>query len=89
MTSEDKEHLMLVRGLPLEQASGILLELRKKKWISVIDALPEKPMFVIAHKSNGLVLGLYFSADREFRYSDQDQTDQVTHWMPLPEPPKV
>lgn len=60
------------------------------KWISVKDRLPELASFVIAYKKNGLVLGLYFSADEEFRYGrDCDQTKQVTHWMPLPKPPII
>jgi len=61
----------------------------KPKWISVEDDLPELATFVICHKKNGLVLGLYYSADREFRYAEQIQRNQVTHWMPLPEPPNT
>jgi len=59
------------------------------EWISVKDQLPKSPKFVIAYKKNGLVLGLYFGADKEFRYGEISQTNQVTHWMPLPSPPKT
>lgn len=60
----------------------------KTDWIKVEDKLPNLSTFVIAYKKNGKVLGLYYSADKEFYYSQVDQTNQVTHWMPLPEPPK-
>jgi hypothetical protein len=56
----------------------------KSKWISVKDSLPKQASFVIAHKDNGLTLGLYYNADNEFMYGEIDQTSQVTHWMPLP-----
>jgi len=58
------------------------------EWISVKTELPKLPQFLIAHKKNGLVLGLYYNADKEFVYGKEDQTNQVTHWMPLPTPPK-
>ena len=57
------------------------------KWISVEDRLPKLASFVIAYKDNGLVLGLYFNADSEFKYGEIDQTSQVTHWMSLPDKP--
>ena len=52
----------------------------KLRWIPVEEKLPESHCFLVAKKKNGLVLGLYFSSDKEFRYGEFDQTDQVTHW---------
>lgn len=60
----------------------------KQQWISVKDRLPKRASFVIGFKDNSLVLGLYYNADMEFKYGKENQTKQVTHWMPLPEPPK-
>lgn len=59
-----------------------------QEWISVENELPKLASFIIAYKINGLVLGLYFNADKEFMYGRTEQTNQVTHWMPLPNPPK-
>lgn len=60
----------------------------KTEWISVKDRLPEHPGFIIAHKTNGLVVGLHYNMSNKFTYGQLDQTSQVTHWMPLPQPPK-
>lgn len=57
-------------------------------WIPVSERLPDPSKFVIAHKRNGLVLGLYYNTDNEFMYGREDQTNQVTHWMPLPNAPE-
>jgi len=59
------------------------------KWIDVNDRLPKQATFVNAYKKNGLVLGLYFNSDKEFKYGKDDQSNQVTHWMPLPSPPLI
>lgn len=58
------------------------------EWIDVNERLPEKAKFVIIHKHNGHVFGAYYNADSMFMYGEIDQTDQVTHWMPLPSPPQ-
>lgn len=57
-------------------------------WIRVTEKLPEKAGFVICHKHNGLITALYFDSDNKFWYNEIEQTQQVTHWQPLPEPPK-
>jgi len=80
---------MLLADLPCLKLpiSAPKSEEREMGWISVEDRLPMIANFVIAHKKNGLTLGLYYSADKEFRYGQEDQTSQVTHWMPLPPKP--
>jgi hypothetical protein len=68
--------------------AAFCLDKREKEtgWIPVEERLPKPATFVIARKHNGLRLGLYFNADHEFMYGrEQDETRQVTHWMPLPE----
>ena len=56
-----------------------------KEWVSVKDRLPEK-------RSKYLVYGNYWKAhtaiwgiDKRFKCVDPDE---ITHWMPLPKPPK-
>ena len=54
-----------------------------QRWISVEDELPEEPTFLIAKKLNGLVLGLFYNANKDFMYGEIIQTPQVTHWRPI------
>jgi len=65
-------------------------------WIPVSERLPEEyqhengePM-----EFNVMILGskipttLCFNGDEWFEWSDWDKSYDITHWMPLPEPPK-
>lgn len=59
------------------------------KWISVGDRLPEKNGDYLAYTRDGIVWPYFFTAssgvwEDTLGYS----TDTVTHWMPLPAPPK-
>ena len=65
------------------------------EWISVEERLPEeKPYrleFLIGCKSNGVVHEiLYNSKTQKFVSIDKGNFElkNVTHWMPLPEPPE-
>jgi hypothetical protein len=51
------------------------------QWISVKDRLPKLGTVVLVAKDIGSVNTTYFGVNG-FR------DEQVTHWMPLPEPPK-
>ena len=54
----------------------------KPRWISVEERLPEK-------NGKTLVYDLRFGIGSAFFcYDSWDDMDNVTHWMPLPEPPK-
>jgi hypothetical protein len=68
------------------------------EWISVNDRLPEKCIDVIVAKQNGRVFAMTFRQERgdkcmKFHWLGEggwyDQHSQVTHWMPLPEPPSM
>lgn len=57
------------------------------KWISVKDKLPEFEAEVIVYvKNQGIFFGAY--ADKVWWRTYTKISGQVTHWMPLPEPPK-
>ncbi|MBR5594025.1 MAG: DUF551 domain-containing protein [Bacteroidaceae bacterium] len=56
---------------------------RKQEWISVEEMLPEDSMTVITFNMSGEVDADYYAA---YSLGFTDKT--VTHWMPLPEPPK-
>lgn len=65
------------------------------EWISVEDRLPEESCECLTVDKLGLVLQVSYSGrHRAFNASDGDDGDKwkvggVTHWMPLPEPPKM
>ena len=70
---------------------------RKQEWISVEERLPEESGAYLAHTALRNISVLDYSARHELFYSfDSYSTDMaesfaigVTHWMPLPEPPKM
>lgn len=57
------------------------------KWIPVTERLPEETTDVLTYRKGGILVeslcnGIWGDDDEEFVLF------QVTHWMPLPEPPK-
>jgi len=68
------------------------------EWISVKDKLPGKINIsgqqikvFIAAENNGykpLIVCAYWTSGNRFIKYPNDYTDRVTHWMPLPDPPK-
>jgi hypothetical protein len=60
----------------------------EQEWVSVKDRLPDvgcDVLFMCENKSYGV--GAYSDTYRDF-FSGQFPVKGVTHWMPLPEPPK-
>ena len=58
------------------------------EWISVKDRLPENEKWVtVGNNKFGVFIGQYFSSLGEFACKDI-LIEKVTHWMPLPKPPK-
>lgn len=59
------------------------------KWISVKDRLPDDCVEVLVYDTDcGIVIGWYNKKDDIFVAEFMNELDAVTHWMPLPEPPK-
>ena len=61
------------------------------KWISVEDRLPEREGRYLCVKRIGKSGAVYVQLMNGDSYGfsmDHFYTDDVTHWMPLPEPPK-
>lgn len=64
-------------------------EAGKPKWIPVSERLPEQYETVIGW--DGLFMGEVEHGDYGFVWLDDDGCNSlanITHWMPLPEPPK-
>lgn len=59
-------------------------------WISVQDRLPKDALDVLVYsKRCGIGVGCYIAPSNEWwRYGDLLPHAIVTHWKPLPEPPK-
>ena len=74
-----------------KSAADAIEELSSPEWISVSDRLPERDKYVLV-----FVKGAYDDGE-EFQYISSDYhngvrfdqySELVTHWMPMPEPPK-
>lgn len=78
--------------LRLEDESGIYDELPTfyiypTKWIPVTERLPEDDVFVLNCNDHGnIVIGKIIGGTWWYKYFSYQ--GQVTHWMPLPEPPE-
>ena len=60
------------------------------EWISVEDRLPEDvDIYIVRYRSGGRWLSLYMPRKKTWMDIDIGVEEMhVTHWMPLPEPPK-
>ncbi len=58
-------------------------------WIPVTDLLPDDDMLVLVALSDGEVWTGYMDAEAWIdNVTGSELNGQVTHWMPLPEPPQ-
>ena len=69
-----------------ELADGLIANgVTVQEWISVNDRLPDKPMKCLVYTKRGECGGYeitYYNQGFNLQYSN------VTHWMPIPQPPK-
>lgn len=82
------EQLELVKEA-FEMAKSTLAP--EQKWISVKDRLPERAGRYLCVKrigKSGMVYVQLMNGDSYGFSMEHIYTDDVTHWMPLPEPPK-
>ena len=78
MTEKD----LIIQDLRRENAE---LRARVPKWISVNDRLPEPKEEAICINADGdMMIGTY----TEWGWMFPCYFKELTHWMPLPEPPK-
>ena len=62
----------------------------KTEWISVKDRLPDKPEEYIVWGGQFVTTLQFFDGEWQSEFVPSKYLDQskITHWMPLPEPPK-
>ena len=59
------------------------------RWISVAERLPEQRNdYLAATKDGGVYEADFIPSKKQWWIGDDERLD-VTHWMPLPEPPEV
>ena len=72
-------------------------ELKKYEWVSVNDRLPEIPKpnegYYCFLVTDGILIHMAYYTEDGWLFADSGQMKEkmfyeVTHWMPLPEPPK-
>ena len=80
-------------GLREAYLCGALREMRRNKWVSVNDRLPNDGQDVLAYLYNGEETRIApFNYDKGTWYdcvmNCTVAINSITHWMPLPDPPK-
>lgn len=81
-----------------EELDALKAAWQMEQWVSVEDRLPEESENVLMHyelvnkkgiKHFATYLGFYYYGDWKFAENGDVVKDRnVTHWMPLPQPPK-
>lgn len=75
-----------------QKAADAIEELSKPRWIPVTERLPLRGDRVICFGDNGINIVDFVCGDKwcalPWFYLDGEQETGVTHWQPLPEPPK-
>ncbi len=74
-------------GHEAEFLGDVVKMLKQSEWISVEERLPERLGYYLAYTTRGTI---EFARFYPYYVDDKPQFDYwITHWMPLPEPPKM
>ena len=86
------ELLKQIKYVSVENAANILIDngVTVQEWISVTERLPEsgKESVLIALRWGGVDIGLCEDGRWRSEFVNEYEDGEVTHWMPLPKPPK-
>lgn len=88
-------HLPFANGPEADAIAYIKqLEAKVPKWISVKERLPKRGYKVLTVNGHGYIriFALWKKTEREWCWIDDaghfNHVNDITHWMPMPEPPK-
>lgn len=77
-------------AVPVEAIKAAPVVDAAPQWISVDERLPEDDGHYLCYTTDGYYNFCVYYGDGEWMILDQEDLAQnVTHWMPLPEPPKM
>lgn len=86
--------------VPLDEVDEVIANVpsieAEPKWISVKERLPEKNDMYLAHLVHSYshedkyscVTVCFFNLNARSKWAIEERVYKVTHWMPLPQPPK-
>ena len=83
----DKPPLRCMRQL-LSEAADAIEELSKPRWIPVSERLPEDGQWVLVWGHGQKIPIMMFRESGAWIDDQFEFHTTITHWMPLPEPPK-
>ncbi len=86
----DKDELLKALAYDREQYQKGYADGREagREWISVEDGMPEKNRYVLVHLRWGAIATGVHNGRNWWDELSIVNNDDVTHWMPPPEPPK-
>ena len=84
------DHLIASGVTLANQVASSSKYLASSEWIPVTERLPEKNTSVLAYLESGRCVLFYdrYGFCEIDEYGQDRAVDDVTHWMPLPQPPK-
>ena len=86
-TAECVSKLLLEAAAALEEQQKRIAELEKeRRWIPVTERVPEKSTYVLCYWHGHICRCKFWRHHSRFEFNGR--LVKVTHWMPLPKPPK-
>ena len=94
---DSAEHAFSISAADLDAVLAIIASARSERWIAVEERLPETDVTVVAYQvrpdlsepdDDELVLAFHERSTSEWVRDHDLETIRVSHWRPLPEPPK-
>jgi len=89
--ADEAEVLIENREWAIRELSAKIKQLEEEmEWISVKEKLPEdnERVLIFENRYNNQYTALYYKERNWFIVKDYMPAEDVSHWMPLPKPPK-